>query len=157
MLILLEGLDKVGKSTVAEHFRQTKKFEYIHMTAPAKWHTRDSYFGEMLHVIALTAGKNVVIDRSWYGELVWPEIFNRPALLNSYDCHALSTICNSLHGHVEKYYMHDPDHQAHLARIAKFKEPSYDFNKARRLYEEACKAASFSKLTFQEAETKGWT
>lgn len=157
MLVLFEGLDKTGKSTVAEHFRKQKRFEYVHMSTPAKWHTRDTYFAEMLHLIAMTAGKNVVIDRTWYGELVWPQIFGREPLLNIYDCSALTAICRSLHGYVDKYYMHDPDHQAHLARIAKFKEPGYNFANARRLYEEVRKSASFSKLTFKEAEAKGWT
>ena len=156
MLIILEGLDKTGKSTVAEHFRKEKRFEYIHMTAPAKWHTRDSYYTEMLHLIASTAGKNVVIDRSWYGELVWPSIFCRTPLLSFSDVQDLSAIARIVHkDQLEAIYMYDPDRDAHLARIAKFKEPSYDFNFARSLYDNA--TYSFQRLTFQEAETKGWT
>ncbi len=159
-LVVLEGLDKTGKSTVAEHFRQKERYEYIHMTAPAKWHTSESYFAEMVHLIASTVGKNVVLDRSWCGELVWPGVFGRAPLLNSEQCANLFTIAKSIHvGHadVKRIYMFDPDEKAHLERIVRFKEPSYDFKKARELYADMAKKLDFGCLTFQEAETKGWT
>lgn len=157
MLIILEGLDKTGKSTVAEHFRQKQRFEYLHMTAPAKWHTPQSYFAEMVHLLASTVGKNVVLDRSWCGELVWPQIFGRQALLDGCQCADLSCIATSIHDTVQKIYMHDPNEQAHLERIAKFKEPTYDFKKARELYEMMAHGQEFEFLTFSEAEAKGWT
>lgn len=158
MLVILEGLDKTGKSTVAEHFRQKKRFEYVHMTAPAKWHTRDTYFAEMLHTLALTAGKNVVMDRSWMGELVWPHIFGRNNLLCDKDCDRLLMVAEALHeGNLRCIYMHDPDHEAHMARIAKFKEPSYDFIQAKALYDLAMSNQGFEYVTFQEAEVNGWT
>lgn len=155
-LIILEGLDKTGKSTVAEHFRQKQRYEYIHMTAPAKWHNRDSYFAEMLHLIAITAGKNVVMDRSWFGELVWPDIFVRPPKLTYLDCDILTAVAVQLHGDVQTIYMHDPNREAHLARIAAFKEPTYDFGRAADLYEKAMRHSGFQFLTFPEAEQKGW-
>ena len=157
MLIIIEGMDKVGKTTVAEHFRQQKKFEYVHMTAPAKWHTRESYFAEMLHIIALTAGKNVVIDRSWCGELVWPFVFNRDWLLSEKDCEVLTETARTLHSRgVQMFYMNDPDEEGHLARIKKFKEPSYDFSLARELYSKLLNNG-FTSLTFNEAKEFGWT
>lgn len=156
MLIVLEGLDKTGKSTVAEHFRKKERFEYIHMTAPAQWHTPQSYMTEMLHLIASTSGKNVVIDRSWYGELVWPNVFYRTPLLSYSDADALTSVARTVHrGQIELFYMYDPDHDAHLARISKFAEPTYDLDYVRSLYDSV--TWTFQRLTFQEAEQKGWT
>lgn len=157
MLVILEGLDKTGKSTVAEGFRAKKRFEYLHMTAPAKWHTRDSYMAEMVHLLASTVGKNVVLDRSWVGELVWPHIFDRKALLTGEDCANLFAIADCLHGEVKRVYMHDPDYIAHLNRIAQFKEPTYDFEMARKFYEAAATSLELEFVTFQEAEARGWT
>jgi thymidylate kinase len=156
-IFLLEGMDKTGKSTAAELLRIKYKCNYIHMTAPAKFHTRESYFAEMLHTIALTAGKNVVIDRTWYGEQVWPFVYDRTPLLSMEDMRALTAVATHLHRHdLHLYYMYDNDKDAHQARLREFKEPSYDYDSVTNLYQTMVTLHPFQTITFPEA-IKLWT
>ena len=159
MLILLEGLDKTGKTTVAEGLRRVFKCDYMHMSAPAKHHNRKSYIAEMLHTLALTANKNVVVDRTWYGELVWPQVYNRQPLLTKEDVNIITAAAVALHGpdEVKMIYMHDPNQQAHQERLRKFKEPSYKYDETYSLYNVMAIDEGFQFLTFQEAKAKGWT
>lgn len=155
-LIIIEGLDKVGKSTVADYFKDIHGYEYIHMFAP-KTTSRDIYLSEMFTVIANTVGKDVVMDRSYYGELVWPHVYGRTPMLYHYDMGLLDSMCEVLHHNFQKIYMYDSNKNAHMERILKFKEPSYDYDLASQLYESAMTDCDFTFLTFQEAEAKGWT
>jgi thymidylate kinase len=157
MLYLIEGMDKVGKSTAASILRTRIKGNYVHMTAPAKWHTRETYFAEMLHTIALTAQKNVVIDRTWYGEAVWPQVYNRVSLLTDDDMETLTEAALALHdGAVHKLYMFDDDAEAHLKRMSEFKEPAYDVQLASRLYDDMTRRHGFMPITLPGA-IKLWT
>lgn len=155
-LILLEGMDKVGKTTVAQHFIDSG-FEYIHMTSPRKGITRAAYIAEMLNIIASTADKKVLIDRTWMGELVWPYVFGRTPLLFWHDIDHFHGICNQMHnGDVVMIYMHDSDINAHKSRMLQYKEPSYNYDLVYNLYDSVMKKHNFQFLTFQEAEAIGW-
>lgn len=158
MIILLEGMDKVGKSTVANHFCKKDSFEYIHMSAPTKGISREDYIKEMMTLVANTAGKNVVIDRTWYGELVWPFAYGRKALLDLDFCNTLTYLAKRIHkDNLFKIYMHDPDKEKHQARMREFKEPVYNYDLVSDLYEKVMIDSDFVFYTFQEAEAKGWT
>ena len=155
-LVLLEGLDKCGKTTVAEYFKK-QGYKYVHMTTPPKGISKVEYFADMMSVILATAGKNVIIDRSWYGECVWPLIFNRESLLSGWDIFLLDQLCKTLHsGNIRKIYMYDDNKEAHIARLLQFKEPSYDYDTAYKVHKEVMAEHEFEFLTFQEAEAKGW-
>ena len=154
-LIIIEGLDKVGKSSVAEYFTNILGYKYIHMFAPATIN-RNSYLSEMFTVIANTANDNVVMDRSYYGELVWPHVYGRDPMLWNSDMTLLDSMCMSLHHNFQKIYMYDSNKNAHMERILKYKEPSYDYDLASQLYESTMVDHDFTFLTFQEAEAKGW-
>lgn len=155
-LILLEGMDKVGKSTVAQHFVD-QGYEYVHMSAPAKGHTHATYLVEMLGIISNTANKNVIVDRSWHGELIWPSVYGRESLLSQSDVLLLNMISQTLHNQdVKYYYMYDDNKKTHKARLRKFKEPSYDYDMVYNLYEDVMGDYMFEFLTFQDAEARGW-
>ena len=157
MLFLLEGMDKTGKSTTTELLRRKFKADFTHMSAPSKWHTEESYFAECLHIIALTAGKNIVFDRSWYGELIWPEIYGRKALLTEQKVQALTKVARLLHPDgVKLIYMHDDNKEAHLARLASFKEPVYKYDEAINKHDEIANRNGFEFVTYPEA-VKLWT
>jgi len=94
--IILEGLDRSGKSTLAEIYKN-QGFQIVHMEAPNKRYFKPGYAGasyleEILEMYSKYAGKDVVFDRSPYGELVWPEIFGRQALLDDEDFEYLRQI-----------------------------------------------------------------
>lgn len=159
MLIILEGLDRVGKTTVAEHFVNKLRYDCRHFTAPSPRKTSNEYFAEMLSVIASSAEKNVVYDRSWYGELLWPLVFNRPVLLTDTDCTSLLQMAKRIHGTngVKCIYMHDPNEDSHIKRMQENNEPKYDVKFARHRYDIIAAHHKFERMTLQEAEALGWT
>ncbi len=123
--IILEGLDRSGKSTVAEYYRK-QGYDVVHMSAPDKKYLEPGYAGpsyleEIVDMYGIYKGQDVVFDRSAYGELVWPEIFNRIPLLNADDLEYISQL--EYHEDVEKYLMHDEDVEAHWKRCKDNNEP----------------------------------
>jgi thymidylate kinase len=145
--IILEGLDRSGKSSVADSYAQ-KGFEVIHMNAPDKKYFRKGYAGpsyleEMLDLYTKYAGKDVVFDRSAYGELVWPEIFNRTALLVDEDFDYLQQIENN--NDTTRILMFDENKDAHWQRCVDNNEPltKQQFMHASRLYESLAKDFNF--------------
>lgn len=158
MIVLLEGMDKVGKSTVASYYCKQYNCQYIHMSAPASGTTKDEYILQMVDIIAGTHGKNVVFDRTWYGELVWPHAYSRTSLLDAHACNVLTRLAEKIHdGQICKIYMYDPNKEDHQARMREFKEPSYNYDLVSGLYSQSMTEAGFSFLTFKRAEDLGWT
>ena len=51
-LIILEGLDRTGKSSVAHMFEQNG-YELIHISAPPKGTSPDEYIGEWVDLLTL--------------------------------------------------------------------------------------------------------
>lgn len=123
--IILEGLDRTGKSTVAELYKK-QGYEVVHLSAPDKKYTEDGYTGpsyldDVLDMIMEYDGRDVVWDRSWYGELVWPHVYGRKPML---DDEALEIINEfEERNQVEKILMVDPDTESHWKRCVENKEP----------------------------------
>lgn len=137
--ILLEGLDRSGKSTVAEYYHK-QGYEVVHMSSPHKRYREPGYEGpsyleEMVEMYGLYKGQDVVFDRTVYGELVWPEVFLRMPLLNDEDYEYLAQL--EYHENVERYLLWDEDQEAHWKRCAENKEPinRVQFVQAGRLYD----------------------
>src|ERR1035437_8657610 len=120
-LVLLEGLDRTGKTTVAEFF-ESKGYEVVHLSAPGKeFHAGHSYLDAMVDLLQRGAGRDLVIDRTHYGELIWPQIYNRKPLLGEDDFEILREIEESIG--VKRILMHDPNAEAHWQRCVDNKEP----------------------------------
>jgi hypothetical protein len=147
-LVLLEGLDRTGKSTVAAYF-ESLGFEKIHMSAPAKGTTPDQYMQEMLDLLASAATKDIVLDRTHYGELVWPQIYGRKALLDEEMIDALREVEDSVG--VQRIWMTDDDLKAHWQRCVDNKEPldKAQFTRARGLFSSMAQKYGFEKVTLQ--------
>lgn len=125
MWIILEGLDRSGKSTVAEYFGK-QGYEVVHMNAPDKKYSEPGYSGpgyvdEMLELCMKYDNKDVVFDRSWYGELVWPSIFGRNPQLSPDDFDMLKEY--EERNQADKLLLMDPDTKAHWRRCAENNEP----------------------------------
>lgn len=73
MLIVLEGCDGVGKSTLANNLATVMNAEVIHCSQ----YTPNNY--EFFHnIIEASKTKNIIADRFCYGQFVYQEEFERP-------------------------------------------------------------------------------
>jgi hypothetical protein len=152
-LVLLEGLDRTGKSTVASYF-ETLGFEIIHLSAPAKGTTSDQYLQEMADLLSSGATKDIVLDRTHYGELVWPEIYGRKPLLDEEAIDALRDIENSVGA--QRIWMTDNAIEAHWKRCVDNKEPltKVQFTRARALFSTMAHKYGFEPITLQQFVNK---
>jgi len=147
--ILLEGLDRSGKSTIAELYKK-KGFEVVHMEAPNKKFSQPGYAGpsyleEMVNIYNMYSGKDVIFDRTSYGETIWPDIFNRQPQLNAEDLEYLERL--EYNNDAVKYLMWDENIEAHWQRCTDNKEPlnRLQFVQAARLYDELVTKFNFEK------------
>lgn len=152
-LVLLEGLDRTGKSTVASYF-ETLGFEKIHLSAPPKGTTSDQYFQEMADLLSSAATKDIVLDRTHYGELVWPEIYGRKSLLDEEMIDALRDIETAVG--VQRVWMTDNAIEAHWKRCVDNKEPlnKVQFTRARALFSTIAHKYGFEPITLQQFVAK---
>ena len=74
MRIIIEGVDGSGKSTLVSKLRQRYKLDSLHVTGKDP-NTFEFYKSLMLK-------SDLVTDRDFIGEMIWPEIFNRKGNLN---------------------------------------------------------------------------
>ncbi len=145
-LVILEGLDRTGKSSVAAHF-EAKGFELIHQSAPPKGMTPDVFLEEQMQLVAQAAHKDIVLDRSYYGELVWPQVYGREPLLSEEGLEALRELEDSVG--TDRILMHDPNVEAHWKRCVDNNEPltKLQFTRARAAFSAMADKYGFQKKT----------
>ena len=68
MIVIIEGCDGTGKTTLAKKIAKKFKLKYLHESAPPK--PGYEYYAEK----ALTLPNNCVVDRFHLGECVYPRI-----------------------------------------------------------------------------------
>lgn len=77
MRIIIEGADGVGKSTIAKKIAEKFNLSLVHFTNKDP---RDlNFYYQSLRK------NNVVYDRSFLSEMIYPKIFNRPGKLKEYE------------------------------------------------------------------------
>ncbi len=153
-LILLEGLDRTGKSSLAQKF-EDDGYEVIHLSAPAKQYTQPGYTGpsymdDMIELIQRAASRDIVLDRTHYGELIWPTVYGRKPMLTDDDIEVIREIEESVG--VRRILMYDPDVEAHWNRCVANNEPLTrpQFLRARTMYDRMATKYGFEKLTLSE-------
>ncbi len=135
MLILLEGCDRSGKSTLAEELADITGGEVIHRGKP-ECHPLEEY-ESFLEDYVPGSGQTLILDRWHVGERVWPGVFNRQS---AYDL--------PMFRHTEMYlrsrgacliYAARDDKRAWSAELKQFEEPIHgkSLTKALKLYDEA--------------------
>lgn len=72
MIIIVEGPDGSGKTTLAEKIARQSGYTLLHRSQPKSEEEKRNMMAEYLHVIK--SGKNVVMDRCWYSEMVYGPI-----------------------------------------------------------------------------------
>ena len=153
-LVLLEGLDRTGKSTVASYF-ETLGFERVHLSAPPKGTTSDDYLQQMVDLLSTAATKDIVMDRTHYGELVWPQVYSNPqkprkALLDEEQIDILREIEDSVG--VQRIWMTDNAIDAHWKRCVENNEPldKSQFTRARALFSSMAHKYGFEPITLPQ-------
>lgn len=152
--IILEGIDRSGKSTVASYYEK-QGYEVFHMSAPDKkysvpGYTGPSYIDDCLDIYMHFDGKNVVFDRSIYGEMVWPDVYGRETQLSYDDFEALRELEKS--NNTQYILMSDPDFDAHWQRCVNNKEPLTrgQFNSAVAFYDKLATRFDFKRLSLAD-------
>lgn len=147
--ICLEGLDKSGKSTLAEHYKKLG-YKVIHMGPPDKKYFQpgyngESYLEELVELYQKHAGQKVVWDRTPYGELIWSQTFGRKQMLSEEDIDYLSGI--ERNNDAEHILMYDENIEAHWQRCVDNKEPltRQQFGRANIFYDRLVKDYGFVK------------
>jgi len=147
--IILEGLDRTGKSSVAELYKRSG-YEVVHMSAPDKKyanpdHAGPSYLDEIVDLYMKYNGRDVVFDRSAYGEFVWPFVYNRKAQLTKDDVEMFQDFESQ--NMVERYLMFDPNIEQHWKRCVDNKEPltRAQFNQANAFFDKMARTFNFEK------------
>lgn len=137
-LIVIEGIDRTGKSTLAKYY-ESKGYEYIHLGPPPKellqpGYVGPSYLDMILDIIQDSSHKNIVMDRSHYGELVWSAVYNRNPQLSEEDIEILQEIEEA--SGVTRILMTDVNAEAHWKRCVDNNEPltKSQFVKAKSLF-----------------------
>jgi thymidylate kinase len=153
-LICLCGVDRTGKSTVAEIYKRNGYVVY-HMSAPDKKYTQPGYSGpsyleDYIEMLMSFQGQDVIMDRFWDGEFVWPSVYDRRPLLSEEDIEIIKEIESSMGA--SYIMMHDPNVEAHWQRCVENKEPlnKAQFLKARSLYLSLAKKYNFEVKTLQD-------
>jgi len=158
MWIILEGIDRSGKSSVAETFKQDG-FEVVHFEAPDKKYSKPGYSGpsyvdEILELLMGYDGQNVVFDRSHYGELIWPHVYQRKPQLTEADFEALEDY--EKRNDTQKLLMVDTDVNAHWRRCVQNKEPldRGQFVEAGNRYSKLAHSFGFIPKTLKDFDEK---
>lgn len=158
MWLILEGIDRSGKSTVAELFKKDG-FEVVHLNAPDKRFTQPGYTGpsyadEILEMLMEYDGKNVVFDRSHYGEFVWPHVYGRKSQLTKEDIEVFQDY--EKRNDTQKILMIDNNVEAHWHRCVENKEPldRSQFVKARNRYNKLAHDFGFIPRTLGDFDEK---
>ena len=89
MLVVVEGVDRTGKSSLCRELAEASSADRIttmHFSAPEK-SALDEYVTPLLGYDPWT--DDVIVDRHYLGELVWPQIFGRPSRMSETERHCI--------------------------------------------------------------------
>lgn len=104
----------------------------------------------MIELVQRAATKDIVLDRSHYGEPIWSQIYGRPSLLTEDDIEILREMEDAVG--VRRILMHDPNVQSHWQRCVDNKEPLTrpQFMRARTMYDRMATKYGFEKICLAE-------
>lgn len=147
-LIILEGLDRTGKSTIASYY-ESQGYEVIHLSAPPKGITTDQYLQDMVDIVSMASTRDIIMDRSHYGETVWPFVYGRPPILNEEEINVIREIEDSVG--TKRILMYDSNLEAHWKRCVDNNEPltKAQFSRARGLFSQMAQRYDFELVTLQ--------
>lgn len=80
MIIIIEGPDGAGKTTLAEQISRQTKYPIIHRTKPKNEEEKKRMMGEYLQTIR--SGKNMIFDRCWYSEMAYGPVMRDSSVIS---------------------------------------------------------------------------
>lgn len=98
MIIIIEGNDGTGKSTLAENLANSLTgYTIIHRT-----HLTDTPKSElaMIYRDLLLKHTNIIFDRAWYSEMAYGPVFRGESCISTEDMHKLEELLHALGGFV---------------------------------------------------------
>lgn len=87
MIILIEGPDGAGKTTLAEKLSKQTGYVLLHRSYPKTAEEMANMMQEYMQVIK--SGKNCIIDRCWYSEMVYGPIMRNETNISYPDMYEL--------------------------------------------------------------------
>lgn len=136
---------------------KTAGFDVVHFAAPGKLFYDTSYSGPSYKSCVMSTlasahhdHKNVVFDRSHYGELVWPIVYGRKPLLTPDDVAEIREHEQGLYDVVKRVLMIDPAKETHWRRCLLNNEPltREQFDAANDLYINMAQRHGFKLITY---------
>jgi hypothetical protein len=80
VLIVVEGCDRTGKTSLCERLAADLGGEIVHWDRPLASDPITEYVNPLAGYLP-GGGEDVFVDRHYLGELVWPHIFQRPSIM----------------------------------------------------------------------------
>lgn len=80
MIIIIEGPDGSGKTTLANKLSEQTGYHVIHMVQPKDDADKQRMMVEYMNV--LKSGKNAIFDRCWYSEMVYGPIMRDTSIIS---------------------------------------------------------------------------
>lgn len=80
MIIIIEGPDGAGKSTLANKIKEQTGYTLLHRSQPKTEEDKQRMMDEYIQVIK--AGKNCIFDRCWYSEMVYGPVMRDESVIS---------------------------------------------------------------------------
>lgn len=80
MIIILDGPDGSGKTTLANQLANQTNYALLHRAQPKNEEDKKRMMNEYLQVIR--TGKNCIFDRSWYSEMVYGPVMRDASVIS---------------------------------------------------------------------------
>lgn len=87
MLIVIEGPDGAGKTTLAEQISRQTRYPIQHMDRPRTEEDRVKMYD--VYMKLAKSKKNVILDRSWYSEIVYGTTVRKETHISFIDMYKL--------------------------------------------------------------------
>lgn len=87
MIILIEGADGSGKTTLANTLAKRSGFKLVHHSQPKSEDEKAKMFD--MYMTAIKSNKNLIFDRCWYSEMVYGPIMREKSIITYPDMYEL--------------------------------------------------------------------
>lgn len=79
MIIIIEGPDGSGKTTLAENLSKQTGYPVVHRSQPKSEEEKRQMYQSYVDII--DTGKNVIFDRCWYSEMVYGPVMRDASVI----------------------------------------------------------------------------
>ena len=80
MILIIEGIDGAGKTMLANRLQEQTGYTLLHRSQPKTEEDKRRMMDEYLQV--LKTGKNCIMDRAWYSEMVYGPVMRDASVIN---------------------------------------------------------------------------